>query len=186
MKALLLASIGLLAVAGSAMAQEVDLSTDSVGPLPVTGNVPALCSAGDVQGGDNVYALGVLIDTATGFLLDDLSSPDKIVTGSFCNSQSTITIDATPMTAQSFVGTPPDGFTDTVDYTATASGWTTNAATTNTAAATNPNATQTRSTAFAGDITVGVSTFAPSGAGLRLLADPAYQGEVTVTLAVVE
>jgi hypothetical protein len=171
-----------LAAAGAAQAAT---DTASVGPFPVTGTVPALCSGGTVTGGDSVFALGVLIDTATGFMLPNLSAPPKTVVGSFCNSRSTITISATPMTAQSFTGTPPDGFTDALDYIATASDWTTTAASYSTNTASNPAAQQTRDTAFTGAITVGVSGFAPvGGASLRLVADPAYQGIVTLTLAV--
>lgn len=180
-KLALLVAAGSLLSATSAFAQS---STDQVGPLPVTGNVPALCAGGAVQGGDTVFGLGVLIDTATGLLRTDLSAPDKIVAGSFCNAQSTITVTATPLTAQSFTGTPPAGFTNGVNFTATASGWTTTAAATTTGAGANPAASQSRNSAFSGNITVGVSNFQPAGGALRPLADPAYQGSVTITLAV--
>lgn len=180
----LLTGLALASAAAPVLAQ--DLTTDQVGPLPVTGNVPALCSAGAVQGEDSVFGVGVLIDTATGLLLEDLDAPDKIVVGSFCNAQSTITIEAEPMLAQAFTGTPPDGFTDTVNFTATASGWTATPAVTSTGSASNPDATQARTSAFTGDITVGVQDFAPSDAGLRPLADPSYLGSVTITLAIAE
>jgi hypothetical protein len=156
----------------------------TVGPLAISGNVPALCAGGSVSGGDSTFGLGVLIDTATGLMRTDLSAPNKAVVGSFCNAQSTITVTASPMTAQTFTGTPPSGFTNGVNFTATASGWTTTAASTTTGAGSNPAATQTRTTAFSGDITVGISGFAPVGGALRLLADPTYRGTVTITLAV--
>lgn len=181
---LLLATAALTAFAGAALAQ--DIASDQVGPLPVTGNVPAICSAGTVSGGDNVFGVGVLVDTATGLLLEGLDAPDKVVVGSFCNAQSTISVEATPMTAQSFAGTPPEGFTNAVNFTATASGWTTTAASATTGAEANPAATQSRGSAFAGDITVGVSDFTPAGGALRPLADPAYQGSVTITLAIAD
>jgi hypothetical protein len=177
---------GLMATAVLASASSAFAATDhdSVGPMPVTGNVPTLCSGGTLTGGNTVFALGTLVDTATGFLLPTLSAPPKTVTGSFCNTRSTITVAALPMTAQSFVGTPPAGFSNTVNYTATASGWTPTAAAFTTGAATNPSASQTRTTAFTGDITVGVSNFTTSGgATLRMVADPVYQGQVTLTLA---
>ena len=171
-----------LAMAGAAAAAA---SSSTVGPLNVTGNVPALCSGGTVSNNDSTFALGTLIDTSTGFMLNNLSAPNKTVTGSFCNSRSTISVTATPLTAQAFTGTPPTGFTNALDYTATASGWTTTAASYTTNAASNPNATQTRSTAFTGDITIGVSGFAPvGGAALRPVSDPSYLGVVTITLAV--
>jgi hypothetical protein len=175
----LLTTAAVLLGASSALAA----TSASVGPLPVTGSVPVLCTGGTVTGGDSTFGLGVLIDTATGFLRTDLSAPNKVVTGSFCNSQSTITVAATQMTAQNFTGTPPSGFTNAVNFTATASGWTTTAASTTTGAASNPAATQSRTSAFTGDVTVGVSAFSPSGGALRLLADSAYRGTVTITLA---
>jgi hypothetical protein len=175
----------IFAVAGLLVASSAGAATSAeVGPLPVTGNVPAMCAGGSVAGGDTTFGLGVLIDTATGLLRSDLSAPDKLVAGSFCNAQSTITVAATPLTAQSFTGSPPSGFTNGVNFTASASGWTTAAATTTTGAASNPAATQARTSAFAGDITVGISDFSPSGGALRLLADPNYLGTVTITLAV--
>jgi hypothetical protein len=173
---------GSLAFAGAACAAG---DTSSIGPFQVTGNVPALCSGGTVTNNDSVFAMGTLVDTATGFMLNNLSAPAKTVTGSFCNTRSTISISATPMTAQAFVGAPPTGFTNALDYTATATGWTANAASFTTNAASNPNATQSRNTAFTGTITVGVSGFSPvGGAALRPVSDPNYQGVVTITLAV--
>lgn len=176
-----LAAAALLSAGGAWAAGD----TDAVGPMPVTGNVPAMCSSGSVTGGDTVFALGVIVDTSTGFLLPNLTAPPKILSASFCNSRSTISISATPMTAQAFVGAPPAGFSNAVDYTATASGWTPNAASYTTGAITHPDASQTRQTAFTGDITVGVSNFTTVGGNtLRMVADPLYEGVVTVTLAV--
>lgn len=179
-RALVLAALTAASLASPAVAQ----STSRAGPLPVTGNVPAVCAAGAVTGGDNVFGVGVLVDTTTGFLRSDLSAPAKTLTGSFCNARSTISISATPMTAQSAAGAAPAGFTNAVDFTAAASGWTTTAATTSTAAGAGAAASQTRDTAFAGDIVVSLSNFAPAGGALRPVADPDYRGTVTVTLAV--
>lgn len=185
MRRLLIATTLLAAIAGASSASAAG-TTASVGPFPVTGNVPSLCSGGLVTGGNTVFSLGTLIDTATGLMLNNLSAPSKTVTGSFCNAASTITVAATPITAQAFVGTPPTGFSNALNYTATASGWTPTAASFTTGAATNPAAVQTRTTAFTGDITVGVSAISTVGGNtLRLVADPSYQGVVTITLAVV-
>lgn len=167
--------------AGSAAAQS---ATDTKS-FAVVGNVPALCSGGTIAGGGSTFDLGVLIDTTTGLLRTDLAAPPKILTGSFCSSRSTITVAATPMAAQNFTAAPPAGFSRTVNYTATASGWTTTAATFATGAGTNPGATQTRPTAFSGDITVSIGTFGTNGGNaLRLVSDTSYVGMVTVTLAV--
>ena len=175
----LVLAVAAASVGSTAFAQ----STSQAGPLPVTGDVPAVCAAGAVSGGDNVFAVGILIDTTTGFLRNDLSAPSKTLAASFCNARSTISITATPMTAQSATGAAPTGFTNAVDYSASASGWTATAATTNTGSGVNAGATQTRDTAFAGDIVVSLSNFAPAGGALRPVADPEYRGAVTVTLA---
>jgi hypothetical protein len=181
MKSIFAAAALSLLGATSALAQ----STATAGPLPVTGSVPSLCSSGAISGGNSTFGLGVMINTSTGFMLSTLSAPNKIVTGSFCNAQSTLTIAATPMLAQSSTGAPPAGFSNAVNFTASASGWTATPASMTTGAASNPAASQSRATPFSGDITVGVSGFSPvGGSGLRLVSDPAYSGTVTLTLAV--
>ena len=151
----------------------------------VIGNVPALCSGGILTGTGSTFDVGVLVDTATGFLRTDLAAPAKLLAGSFCSARSTIRVDATPMLAQNFTGTPPTGFSRTVNYTATASGWTATPAVFTVGAASNPAAVQARPNAFTADITVGVSSFTTDGgATLRMVADTSYVGTVTVTLAV--
>jgi hypothetical protein len=175
--------LAIAALAGTASAQ----STTATSPaIAVRGNVPALCSGGTLGTGGTSFDLGVLIDTATGFLKSGLTAPSKTLSGAFCSSRSAITVSATPMTAQNFTATPPAGFSRTVNYNAAATGWTPTAATFSTAAATNPAATQQRSTAFTGDVVVSVASFTTGGGdALRMVADTAYQGTVTVTLAVV-
>lgn len=180
---LLIATVVAASFAAPAAAQS---TTDSEN-FQVTGNVPALCTAGTVTGGNNTIDLGVLTDTATGFLRTDLTAPPRIITGSFCSSRSTIRVDATPMVAQNFTATPPAGFSRTVNYQATASGWTTTPAVFATAQATNTAATQTRNTAFSGDITVSLENFTTGGGNLlRLVADNRYLGTVVVTLTAAE
>lgn len=177
-------SVAFIAVASlatmpvSALAQS-DTSQQS---FAITGNVPLLCAGGTLTG-DGSFDMGVLTDTTTGLLKTDLSAPAQVLTGSFCSSQTTITISATPMIAQNFAATPPAGFSKTVNYQATASGWTTTAATFDTATTSNPAASQTRNTAFTGDISVSLSNFSTGGgATLRPVADTSYLGTVTVTL----
>jgi hypothetical protein len=184
-KMALIAPALLVALPGMALAQEAT-DTDSK-EFPVTGNVPALCSGGTLSGGDSVFDLGVLTDTATGFLRTDLSAPDKVLNGAFCSSRSTVEIEATRLEAQNFTGTAPANFSRGVNYTATASGWTTTPASYNTGATSNPAATQARNTAFTGNIAVGISNFSTDGgSNLRLVADPEYHGLVTVTLTVAD
>jgi hypothetical protein len=179
------AAAAALAWSGSAAAQsETGTDTDTKN-FAVTGNVPAMCVGGTLTGTGATFDMGVLIDINTGLLRNDLAAPPKVLSGSFCSARSTITVNATPMEAQTFTATPPAGFSRTVDYTATASGWTTTPASFATGAASNPAAVQTRATAFSGDITVSVGSFSTGGgATQRLVADTNYQGNVTVTLAV--
>jgi hypothetical protein len=177
---------GLILMAAFAATPSFAQSDTDVKTFTVTGNVPALCSGGALSGTGSTFDVGVLIDTATGFLRTDLAAPNKQLSGSFCSARSTITVNATPMLAQNFTGTPPANFSRTVNYTATASGWTDAPAVFTVGAASNPAAVQQRPTAFTGDITVGVSSFTTAGgSALRLVADTSYLGTVTVTLAVV-
>lgn len=178
----LLAPVLIAAVPSAAVAQTSNTSTKTVG---VVGTAPAMCFGGTLTGTGS-YDLGVLIDTATGQLRTDLAAPAKLLVGSFCTGRSTITVQATPLAAQNSTVTPPTGFSRSIDYVATASGWTTTPAAYNTATAANSAATQTRISAFTGDITVAISGFATNGGNsLRLVADDNYRGLVTVTLAAV-
>jgi hypothetical protein len=184
-----LAGLSALAIAiawsGSAAAQTEGGSDTDTKNFTVVGNVPAMCVGGTLAGTGATFDMGVLIDLNTGLLRTDLAAPPKVLSGSFCSARSTITVAATPMAAQTFTATPPAGFSRSVNYTATASGWTTTPASFVTGAASNPAAVQTRATAFSGDITVSVGNFATDGgATQRLVADTNYQGNVTVTLAV--
>ena len=184
MKTSMLAFVGVLALTfpGLAQAQSRDTSTKTVN---IVGTAPAMCFAGTLSGSGN-YDLGVLIDTTTGQLRNDLSAPAQLLVGSFCTGRSTITVAATPLEAQNFTAAAPSGFSRQVDYTATASGWTVTPASYTTSAASNPAATQTRPTAFSGDVTVAISGFATTGGqNLRLIADNSYRGVVTVTIAAV-
>ena len=181
-KLLLLAPVLIAAVPAAALAQTSNTSTKNVG---VVGTAPAMCFGGTLTGSGS-YDLGVLIDATTGQLRTDLSAPTKVLVGSFCTGRSTITVAATPLAAQSSTVAPPSGFSRSVDYVATATGWTTIPASYNTATATNSAATQTRASAFTGDITVAISGFATNGGNsLRLVADDNYLGLVTVTIAAV-
>lgn len=180
-----IAHLGLAAlIAAGSGAASAQSTTATSGPFPVTGNVPILCTAGTLSEDNGVFAVGVLVDLSTGLLRTDLSAPPKVLHGTFCTSRSTITVAASPMVAQAFTTTPPAGFSKTVNFTATAAGWTPNPAVFTTGAATNPNAVQTRNTGFTGDITVSIGSFTTGGGPtLRMVEDPLYQGAVVVTLA---
>lgn len=182
--ALLFLVLAPLALATGARAQTVGPS-DSAGPIQISGFVPDnICTLGDLSDGDNLFDVGVMVDTATGLLRPDLSAPPKVLTGTQCSSRSQLTIAATTMTAQAFTTTPPPGFSRGVDYTATASGWTPTSARYATGSSVNTGATQIRETAGAADITISLSNFATAGGdALHPVADDTYQGAVVVTLA---
>lgn len=170
-----------------AFAQEGDLTDSDSANFQVIGTVPALCSIGLPDNTGGVFDMGVLVDTTTGLLRSDLAAPGKVLAGAFCASRSTIAISATPMLAQNFSGTAPAGFSSSVNYVASASGWTETPARFDTGSSGNAAATQGRDNAFTGDITVGVSAFSTAGgAQLRPVADDAYQGQITVTLTAAE
>lgn len=180
---LLVLSVALTCMATAAQAQS---ESDSSVPIPVIGDVPTLCSVQALDG-DGVFNVGTLIDTTTGFLRDDLMVSPKVLTASYCNARSTISVSAERMTAQSYTSAAPTGFSTGVDFTATASGWTETAAVYATGAATHPAASQTRDSAHGGDITVSLSDFATQGgSSLRPVADPEYRGQVVVTLGVAD
>lgn len=169
--------------AAQAQATEGGATDTDTRSFQVIGNVPVICAGGTLTGGDSTFALGVLVDTSTGLLRNDLSAPPKILSGAFCSGRSTIEIAASRLTAQNSTTTPPPGFSNAVDFTATAAGWTTTPASVATDATTNPNAIQSRATAFSGDIAVSLANFTTTGGNtLRPIADTSYLGSVIVTL----
>lgn len=173
-----------LALPGLAQAQTATSNTDSK-TVGIIGTVPAMCFGGTLAG-DGTFDLGVLVDLTTGQLRTDLTAPNKVLVGSYCTSRSSITISATPLEAQNYLASAPNGFSRIVHYRASAAGWTANPAIYSTASASNAAATQSRTTAFTGDITVAISDFSTAGgASLRLVGDNSYRGVVTVTLAAV-
>ena len=164
------------------MAQAVAPAT--TGPLPVTGNVPALCAFGTIDGATGRFDLGVLINTSTGFLRADLAPPTRTITGSWCNSRSSLNVTGALMTAQGFSATPPTGFSTGVDYQTSAASWTTSPAVFFTSVTTaQAGATQIQTSPNASNIVLTLSGFATrGGTTLRPVADPNYSGSVTLTL----
>jgi hypothetical protein len=176
---------GLAAAVALPQAALAQTTTSTAGPFRVSGNVPAMCSVGTLSTGNTNFELGVLSDTTTGLLRAGMSAAPKVMAGSFCTSRSNISVSATPLVSMTNTGAPGAGFSRTVNYTATASGWTANPAVFVTGATNNGGATQERTTAFTGDITVSIGSFTTGGGdSLRLVADPSYQGSVTVTVSV--
>ena len=69
--AILAAAAVLIAVPAQAQS-----ATDSR-QFSVSGNVPSMCVAGTVTGGNATFDLGVLVDTSTGLLRNNLAVPSK-------------------------------------------------------------------------------------------------------------
>lgn len=183
MKTFLTSAIALAGLAAASTASAQDATDSDSKTFAVTGNVPALCSGGTLDG-SGAFDFGVLIDTTTGLLRDDLSANEQTLTAAFCSTRSTISVEAEPMLAQNYVATPPAGFSRSVDFVATASGWTPSPAIFDTGAAANASAVQQRDSAFNGDIAVAVDTLSVTGGdNLLLVADTEYLGSVVVTLA---
>jgi hypothetical protein len=179
---IVIATLGSVLCAGAAAAAGASASA-SAGPIPVNGTVTTFCSTGALSNDTSVFDLGVLTDPNTGLLRNDVAAVSKTLNGATCNALSTITVAAQPMTAQAFTSEPPQGFSRSVDYTATASGWTVTPAVYMTSAAQNPGASQSRNTPFTGPITLTLSNFSTTGgSNLRLVSDPVYSGAITVTL----
>jgi len=159
---------------------------DGSATVTVTGSVGVAChlSAPSVSS----LSVGTLANLSDGTLAP--ITPQSItISDSWCNTGSTISVSATPMVAQSFSGAPPAGFTKAVNYTATATGWTPTPPSFTTTGDTSGNVsgspapgTATSNDPVAQTITVGVGSFTTPAAGNRLVADPVYSGQVTITL----
>ncbi|HEY3811688.1 MAG TPA: hypothetical protein VGL66_00560 [Caulobacteraceae bacterium] len=174
------------ALASGAGATSAAAASATAGPasVPVTGTVVTFCTTGTLTNDTTVFDLGVLTDPNTGLLKNNIAPVSKILNGATCNTVSTITVAASPMTAQDFTTVPPAGFARAIDYTATASGWTTTPAVYVTSQSSNSAANQARNTPFSGQITLTLSSFTTTGgSNLLLVSDPVYSGAITVTLA---
>ena len=145
--------------------------------MPVTGNVTTFCTNGVLTTDTTTFDLGSMTDPNTGSLKNSIATFTKTLNGAVCNAASTINVAAQPMTAQSFTSTPPAGFSRSVDYTATASGWTPTPAVYVTSQPQNAAATQSRNAPFSGQIALTLSGFATTGGQtLKLVSDPNYSG----------
>jgi hypothetical protein len=178
---LLLIAPLVLGLAGPALADPATAT------ITVTGEVSGTCHLGTPS--DATLSLGSLVNSADGTLNPSIPNVSTTIPGSWCNTGSIISVSATPLVAQGFSGSPPAGFTKAVNYTASASGWAGSAATFTTAGNTSGVVTgtpapgsQTQADPAANVITVGLSAYASPSSTARLVADPHYQGVITVTL----
>ncbi|HEY1750671.1 MAG TPA: hypothetical protein VGG29_05375 [Caulobacteraceae bacterium] len=187
-----MARITCLAAAALALPGAALATPASEGPAPTTaafslsGAAPKACGLGTA--GQSTLDIGEMVDASTGELAAISNPPSTSITGSWCNTASTVSVVATPLVAQSFAGQPPTGFTKAVNYTATVSAWSTNAA----AFATNGNeagvqrdttpGSQPQPAPTATTIDVAVGSFAAPAASDFLVADTDYSGAITITL----
>lgn len=148
------------------------------------GRVPALCQIGGSGTTREAFPLGVMVDTSSGFLRRNMTTPDRVVEDTWCNAPSQIEVRAIELAPQAAVARLRDGFANAVHFTATATGWTETPASYRTDGASIQqsaiqNAPQPRVTT----ITIGLSDFRMrDGASLRPIASRSYLGAVVVTL----
>lgn len=179
---------GVLATVAVFAAGPARADGDNLGPDHVTvtfnGRVPDLCQIGGSSTTRDAFAMGTLINTATGQLRRDLRAPDRLLEDSWCNGPSQIEVSAVEMTPQSVVAQLREGFTNAVHFTATVSGWTENPAFYRTdGAAVQSSATQNAPQPRVTSLIVRVSDFRTrDGAQLRPVANRSYLGAVIVTL----
>ena len=187
MKRFLIATVALAGVLSAASAASA--ATTASGDVTITGSVAASCAV--TSPASNTITLGELAQTdgVTPTFANNSGGLSKTL-GFRCNSAApTITVSATPLKATTVGASPPTGYTDTVNYTATATpalvsgtpvaaACTTAAATCTSSAATQP----ARLSNSSGNVTVTISS--PTANGSILAADPTYQGVVTVTVGV--
>jgi hypothetical protein len=160
------------------------LAQSSLGSVDVQGTVAERCQF--------TSASTVLLDigemSVTSGAASDLGKYDPTVLegrsatlNGWCNgSAAVMTVQATPMTHQTFAGTPPSGFERRVDFTATATVGGGGGAASDSTLAAGPGSPAAVGL-FSNDVTVSFSNSGTPGGG-RLVAG-AYDGTVEVTLA---
>lgn len=183
-KPLLTAIVG--AAALSAAAPAVAQAAPDEGEVAIDGSVAPLCILGDPN--PALVDLGILINTSGTRIgkIRTIANQNVLLANSFCNfAGSVVTITANAM-LRTDPTPPPASFARAVNYTATASGWTSNDASVTTSAlanGANPSASGTGATQplpkFA-NIGVQLSNFTAPGDAFLVAGD--YTGSVIVTL----
>ena len=181
----------LLALAiAAALAPSLAMADSNSTTVTVTGTVTPSCTLAPVGNGAGTFTVGGgnLIDPSTGLLATGLVTDGaQTISGSWCNTASVISLAASPMLQTTFVGAPPTGWTKSVNYKATASGWGPDLPVTTTgdvsgASPTSNTATQIVTSPTAANIVISLSDFVTPGSNSRLVAGT-YTGSVVVTLA---
>lgn len=179
MKKLTIALAALASTTLASPALAVTPSGDSTGTVTINGSVADRCLFTTPS---KTINLGELSQGGT---TDDAGKLDSSVVDNqsetlvgWCNGTSaTMTVEAEPIVNTDFTGTPPDGFTRVVNYTASAEA--------NEETATDSSTDDGAGTAadvgiFTGNVVV---TLSNSSAGSDLLVAGAYAGQVLVTLS---
>jgi hypothetical protein len=171
-----------LTLAGVAFGAALPAAAIDVGPTPVSGTATINGSvlANCVLAASDPITLGQLANLSDG-KYNGVADTKKATLAGFCNgTTSTMTVVANPIVLTSVHSAPPTGFTDTVDYTATASLNTAAGATVSTSDSTTGSpAAAAAVSLFSGNVTV---TLSSSTAGENKLIAGPYQGTTVVTL----
>lgn len=161
---------------------------DNVGPdqeqLSVNGRVPYSCQIGGASTARDAFEMGVLVDTATGYLRRNLRAPERVIDDTWCNAPSQIEIRAVELAPQTATAQLRDGFASAVHFTATATGWSETPAFFRTdGASVQTSAIQSAPQPRVTSIRIALTDFRMrDDANLRPVASRSYLGAVIVTL----
>lgn len=155
----------------------------------VTGNVPSACSLGATPGG--ALTVSTTVDN-NGKLDAALNGKSFTLNGLYCSAPSSITVRSTTLRRSPPQASVPTGQSQTANFTATATGWSTTAASVTTTETSPLGSTtvfsgtpRSQSSAKAGNITVTVNNFTtvvgPNGNGQKLV-NGSYSATITVSL----
>jgi hypothetical protein len=168
---------------------------DTTGTVNLTGSVAPRCGLA-ASGSSTIFGqtveLGELA-AADGTLrtgIDGQFASAAAAISVVCNTAApTISVSASPLSAQTSTGTPPTGFANTIDYTATVALRTTASAPVVLSTASGSSVSHTFSVGegrianSVGNVTLSATAFHTASASDILVADSSYKGSIAVTIA---
>ena len=171
------------------------LAQSTTGTVNLTGSVAPRCGVA-ASGSGSIFgqavALGELA-AADGTLrtgLDSAFASAVAAVSVVCNTVApTISVSATPLSAQTSTGAPPAGYANTIAYTATVSLGTTGSAPVLLSAVSGTNASHSltsgegRVATGAGNLVLTATAFHTASPADILIADASYKGSIAVTIA---
>ncbi|WP_295631402.1 hypothetical protein [Novosphingobium sp.] len=182
-------------LAQPAGAQITKSAQSTTGTVNLTGSVASRCGVAASGSGtslDQTVALGELA-AANGTLRSGIEGQFANAVAAIsvvCNTAApTVSISASPLSAQTNTGTPPAGFANAVAFTATVSFLTTASAPVVLSTASGSSASHTLSAGEGrianspGNVVLTASAFHTAGAADILVADASYKGSIAVTIA---